>query len=73
MEAFADALRREMRPFEVLVSVIEPGATRTPILNDVLLCARLKQLWDNISEEKQQEYGKGYLENGEDGVPTGCG
>ncbi|PFX24211.1 short-chain dehydrogenase/reductase family 9C member 7-like isoform X1 [Stylophora pistillata] len=72
VEAFADALRREMRPFEVLVSVIEPGATRTPILNDVLLCARLKQLWDNLSEEKQQEYGKGYLENATKGFRDWC-
>lgn len=65
MEAFADALRREMRPFQVLVSVIEPGTTRTPILNDNLLADRLKQMWDNLSAETQREYGKEYLENGE--------
>lgn len=72
VEAFADALRREMRPFDVQVSVIEPGATRTPIVNDELLSARLKQFWDNLTEEKQREYGKQYLENGKYGYPS-CG
>lgn len=72
VEAFADALRREMRPFDVQVSVIEPGATRTPIVNDELLSARLKQFWDNLTEEKQREYGKQYLENGKYGYPI-CG
>lgn len=64
VEAFADALRREMRPFEVLVSVIEPGTTRTPILNDELLAARLGELWDNLPLEKQRQYGEEYLKNG---------
>lgn len=53
-----------MRPFEVLVSVIEPGATQTPILNDELLVARLKELWDNLPLDKRREYGEEYLKNG---------
>ncbi|XP_058962406.1 short-chain dehydrogenase/reductase family 9C member 7-like isoform X2 [Pocillopora verrucosa] len=72
VEAFADALRREMRPFDVQVSVIEPGATRTPIVNDELLSARLKQFWDNLTEEKQREYGKQYLENVTNGFRDWC-
>jgi NAD(P)-dependent dehydrogenase (short-subunit alcohol dehydrogenase family) len=31
LEAFSDALRRELEPFSIFVSVIEPGAIRTPI------------------------------------------
>ena len=64
LEAFADSLRREMRPFEVQVSLIEPGATQTSILNDKLLASRLKELWDNLPSDKQREYGEEYLKNG---------
>ena len=31
MEALTDALRMELQPWGILVSIIEPGATRTPI------------------------------------------
>jgi NAD(P)-dependent dehydrogenase (short-subunit alcohol dehydrogenase family) len=31
LEAFSDALRRELEPFGISVSVIEPGAIKTPI------------------------------------------
>jgi NAD(P)-dependent dehydrogenase (short-subunit alcohol dehydrogenase family) len=31
LEAFSDALRRELEPFSIGVSVVEPGAIRTPI------------------------------------------
>lgn len=61
-----------MRPFQVLVSVIEPGTTRTPILNDNLLADRLKQMWDNLSAETQREYGKEYLENATKGFRDWC-
>ena len=64
VEAFADSLRREMRPFEVQVSVIEPGATKTPMLSDELSASRLNELWDNLPSDKRREYGEEYLENG---------
>jgi len=53
-----------MRPFEVQVSLIEPGATQTPILNDELIASRLKELWDNLPSDRRREYGEEYLKNG---------
>ena len=64
VEAFADSLRREMRPFDVQVSVIEPGATRTAILNEEVLATRLKKMWDNLPLKKQKKYGEEYLKTG---------
>ena len=50
-----------MRAFDVQVSVIEPGATRTPVLNEELLTDRLNDLWDKLPPERQLEYGEDYL------------
>ena len=55
VEAFGDSLRREMRPFNVQVSVIEPGAKRTPLLQkSEVLTDGLKALWNKLSEEKKE-------------------
>ena len=64
MEAFADSLRREMRQFHVQVSIIEPGATRTPILNKEALAVCLREQWENLTLEKREEYGEEYLKTG---------
>ena len=53
-----------MRQFDVRVSVIEPGATRTPILNEDALAACLRKQWDNLPSEQQKEYGEEYLKAG---------
>ena len=53
-----------MRPFDVQVSIIEPGATRTAILDEVILTARLRDLWNRLSLERQKEYGEEYLKAG---------
>ena len=53
-----------MRPFDVQVSIIEPGATRTPIVEHEMLTARLRDLWNRLSLERQKEYGEEYLEAG---------
>ena len=34
VEAFSDVLRREMHPWGIKVSILEPGAHQTPMLAD---------------------------------------
>ena len=54
IEAFSDALRREMSPWGVLVSMIEPGMFQTGIAHNVV--ESIKQLWNNLSPEMKKDY-----------------
>ena len=59
VEAFSDALRREMSPWGVLVSMIEPGRFKTSIANVII--DSVKQLWEDLSPELKKDYGDKYL------------
>ena len=56
VEAFSDALRREMSPWGVLVSMIEPGKFRTGILVQNIV-ETVKRLWNDLSPEMKKDYG----------------
>ncbi|NXJ99270.1 RDH16 dehydrogenase, partial [Corythaixoides concolor] len=62
VEAFSDALRREMRPFGVKVSIIEPGGFRTDITDPTMVVKGFKHLWERLPAEIQAAYGHHYLE-----------
>ena len=62
IEAFSDALRREMVPWGVGVSIIEAGAHKTPILVPSVLETGVRNLWENLSNDQQEEYGEEYLQ-----------
>ena len=62
VEAFSDALRREMSPWGVLVSMIEPGLFKTSISDPLL--ESLKRLWYNLSPEMKKDYGEDYFQQG---------
>uniref|UniRef100_A0A8C4TVJ2 Retinol dehydrogenase 16-like n=1 Tax=Falco tinnunculus TaxID=100819 RepID=A0A8C4TVJ2_FALTI len=62
VEAFSDSLRREMRPFGVQVSIIEPGAFRTEIVNPTPLVNGFKHVWGQLPAETQAAYGHHYLD-----------
>ena len=65
MEAFSDALRREMVEWKVKVCVIEPAQFfRTP-LADEMHGKKLRALWEGMSEEQREEY------HGEEGFEKG--
>ncbi|KAL9985510.1 hypothetical protein ACROYT_G007925 [Oculina patagonica] len=64
VEAFSDALRREMHPWGIEVSIMEPGGFQTNMNEPGARERELKQGWENLSEELKKEYGEQYLEKG---------
>ena len=62
VQAFSDALRREMRPWGVQVSIIEPGLFKTALSDAERNIQSLQELWDALSPELKQEYGEKRLE-----------
>ena len=56
LEAVSDALRRELRPWGIHVSVIEPGAVVTPIWDKGRETA--DRLEDEMGEQARSHYGK---------------
>ncbi|XP_069614620.1 retinol dehydrogenase 7-like isoform X2 [Ranitomeya imitator] len=69
VEAFSDSLRRELREFGTKVSIIEPGAFKTPMMfsADAHL-NNLKRLWENLPKEIKDCYGKNYYEQFRNGL-----
>lgn len=61
VEAFSDALRREMYPWGVKVSILEPGAFRTNINQPSIIEKNLKEAWENLDDHLKEEYGEEYL------------
>ncbi|NWR81409.1 H17B6 dehydrogenase, partial [Centropus unirufus] len=54
--------RREVRPFGVQVSIIEPGSFCTAMIDPTTVRNTLKQLWQQLPPETQAAYGHHYLE-----------
>ena len=61
VEGFSDALRREMRPWGVSVSIIAPGAFRTPIFNTELILDRYHEVWNSLPSDLAQDYGEKFF------------
>ena len=64
VQAFSDALRREMSPWDVQVSIIEPGLFKTGLANEERNIQALQELWDGLSPELKEEYGERKLNQG---------
>ncbi|KAI6062335.1 Retinol dehydrogenase 16 [Aix galericulata] len=62
VEAFSDTLRREMHPFGVQISIIEPGGFQTGMTDPAVLVKALQHLWERLPAETQAAYGPHYLE-----------
>ncbi|KAM6214155.1 retinol dehydrogenase 5 [Rhynchocyon petersi] len=61
LEAFSDSLRRDMAPFGVKVSIVEPGFFRTPVTNLESLEDTLQACWARIPSATQAKYGEAFL------------
>jgi len=66
VEAFSDALRREMQPWGIKVSMLEPGSFLTNICAPDVFEQQLRQAWNTLSDELKNEYGEEYLNAGID-------
>lgn len=66
VEAFSDALRREMQPWGIKVSMLEPGSFLTNICAPNVFEQQLRQAWNMLSDELKNEYGEEYLNAGID-------
>ncbi|NXX76478.1 RDH16 dehydrogenase, partial [Urocolius indicus] len=62
VEAFSDSLRREMRPFGVQVSIIEPGAFQTGLIDPAAVLKGFRDVWEQLPAEIQAAYGHHYLD-----------
>ena len=56
--AFSDVLRREMKPWGVGVSVVEPGGFQTSILEPSTRLKQCNELWESLNPAMKLEYGE---------------
>ncbi|CAF3952888.1 unnamed protein product [Rotaria sordida] len=59
LESFSDCLRREMFPWRLRVSVIEPGFMRTPIIEGHY--ESFPNFWNRVSSDVQERWGENFL------------
>ncbi|CAF2652413.1 unnamed protein product [Rotaria sp. Silwood2] len=61
LESFSDCLRREMTVWGLRVSIIEPGAMRTPIVEGHDRAAH--NLWANLSNDVKERWGEEFFQH----------
>ena len=64
MEAFSDALRREMYLWGVKVSILEPGAFQTNRSQPSDVEKSYKASWEILDDQLKDEYGEKFLNEG---------
>ncbi|XP_053311677.1 retinol dehydrogenase 7-like [Spea bombifrons] len=61
VEAFSDSIRRELKPFGVKVSIINPDFFKTLILDSGRLYDNIKNIWSQVPQEVKDCYGQEYF------------
>ncbi|KAM4701136.1 17-beta-hydroxysteroid dehydrogenase type 6-like [Discoglossus pictus] len=61
IEAFSDSLRRELQPFGVRVSIIEPTSYRTPSTDPEATLQSIHDIWRRVPKNIQDSYGHQYF------------
>ncbi|CAF1075200.1 unnamed protein product [Rotaria magnacalcarata] len=59
LESFSDCLRREMAPWGLRVSAIEPGFMRTPIIESTSIS--FEDLWSSLPKDVQMRWGEDFV------------
>ena len=59
LESFSDCLRREMAPWGLRVSIIEPGFMRTPIIEGIN--RPFSDFWNVVPNDVRERWGEDYL------------
>jgi NAD(P)-dependent dehydrogenase (short-subunit alcohol dehydrogenase family) len=59
LESFSDCLRREMFPWNLRVSIIEPGFMRTPIIEQHF--KSFPDFWATLPSDAQERWGEEFL------------
>ena len=62
VQAFSDALRREMAPWGIHVSIIEPGGFKTPMMKGPNIVAKYQQVWEGLDNGVKEEYGEEFIQ-----------
>lgn len=57
--------RRDMKPFGVEVSCIEPGLFKTGLSNRKKVIREREDIWNQLSPAIRKQYGEGYIQKGE--------
>ncbi len=60
-ESFSDCLRREMYPWGLHVSIIEPSYMRTPIIEGHV--QTMRKMWDELPIDVKDRWGENYFNN----------
>ena len=63
IEAFSDSLRREMEPWGVRVSVMQPGSFETLMIQSERVMNQIWGLWESLDRDIQQAYGRNFFES----------
>jgi 11-cis-retinol dehydrogenase len=61
LESFSDCLRREMAPWGLQISIVEPGTLRTAMTDGYE--ENLRKLWNELSSDVQERWGLDFLNN----------
>ncbi|OCT95724.1 17-beta-hydroxysteroid dehydrogenase type 6 [Xenopus laevis] len=61
VEAFSDSLRRDLQPFGVRVSIIEPTTYRTPATDLKATLESIHAIWNKCPKHIQNSYGQQYF------------
>ncbi|XP_053564143.1 17-beta-hydroxysteroid dehydrogenase type 6 [Bombina bombina] len=61
VEAFSDSLRRELRPFGVRISIIEPSSYRTPATDPKSTLQNIYEIWSRVPRNIKDSYGEQYF------------